>query len=55
MILFLQVCPLHGEIVLQAAAGKAGNLKQVEYADYKRLLVLGFFGRTTVTAYGDRK
>ncbi len=38
-----------------AAAAKKGGLKSVEYADCERLIILGIFGKTTVTAYGDRK
>ena len=36
-------------------AAQAGNLKSVEYADYESFSILGFFGKTTVTAYGDKK
>jgi len=36
-------------------AARVGNLKSVEYADYETFSILGFFGRTTVTAYGDKK
>ena len=36
-------------------AAQAGNLKSVEYADYETFSILGFFGKTTVTAYGDKK
>ena len=35
-------------------AAQNGGLRSVSYADYDYFLVLGVFGRTTVTAYGPR-
>jgi hypothetical protein len=35
-------------------AAKMGGLKTVEYADYEIFTIFGFFGRTSVTAYGEK-
>ncbi len=35
-------------------AARNGNIRNVQYADYSWLCVLGIFGKTTVTVYGDR-
>lgn len=36
-------------------AARNGNLKDVEYADYEILNVLGIYRRVTVNAYGTRQ
>ncbi len=35
-------------------AARNGNIRNVHYADYSWFCVLGIFGKTTVTVYGER-
>ncbi|MFA6816718.1 MAG: TRL domain-containing protein [Lentisphaeria bacterium] len=35
-------------------AARNGNIRNVHYADYSLLTVLGIFGKTTTTVYGEK-
>ncbi len=49
---FLQTSWAWGDVSIEAAA-QNGGIKEVTYADYEVLAVLGLFGRFTIYAHGN--